>query len=268
MAKRATVEKRPRRERGSLNPGDILDGAFDLAGQVGIDKLSMPMLGKHLDVGVTSIYWYFRKKDDLLNAMTDSALSTHAEELFAANRIRSGNWRAALGEHARTMRDVFRANPILCDLVLIRSSLSSEAALLGAQATERVIAELVAAGFTSDGAVDTYSAIQLHVHGSVVLQRLRDRSPEADAEPRAYYEQLTITPGDTPLLAEAEERGLHSGMPDDHNFEFGLDCILEQAERSLTAGAPARKPAKAASSSRARQSSPHTRATKKAVSAT
>ncbi len=74
MAKQATAEKRQRRERGSINPDDIINGAFELAEQVGIDNLSMPLLGKHLGVGVTSIYWYFRKKDDLLNAMTDRAL--------------------------------------------------------------------------------------------------------------------------------------------------------------------------------------------------
>ena len=74
MAKQATAEKRQRRERGSINPDDIINGAFELAEEVGIDNLSMPLLGKHLGVGVTSIYWYFRKKDDLLNAMTDRAL--------------------------------------------------------------------------------------------------------------------------------------------------------------------------------------------------
>ncbi len=74
MARQATAEKRPRRERGSINPDDIIKGAFELAEEVGIDNLSMPLLGKHLGVGVTSIYWYFRKKDDLLNAMTDRAL--------------------------------------------------------------------------------------------------------------------------------------------------------------------------------------------------
>jgi transcriptional regulator, TetR family len=58
----ATADKRRRRERGSINPDDIVSGAFELAEQVSIDNLSMPMLGKHLDVGVTSIYWYFRKK--------------------------------------------------------------------------------------------------------------------------------------------------------------------------------------------------------------
>ncbi|BCI86700.1 hypothetical protein NIIDMKKI_19060 [Mycobacterium kansasii] len=77
MAKQATADKRQRRERGSINPDDIITGAFELAEQVSIDNLSMPLLGKHLGVGVTSIYWYFRKKDDLLNAMTDRALSKY-----------------------------------------------------------------------------------------------------------------------------------------------------------------------------------------------
>jgi AcrR family transcriptional regulator len=63
VAKPATAEKRQRRERGSINPDDIINGAFELAEELGIDNVSMPLLGKHLGVGVTSIYWYFRKKD-------------------------------------------------------------------------------------------------------------------------------------------------------------------------------------------------------------
>ena len=65
MAGQETAPKRKRRERGSIDPEEIINGAFELAEEVSIDNLSMPMLGKHLGVGVTSIYWYFRKKDDL-----------------------------------------------------------------------------------------------------------------------------------------------------------------------------------------------------------
>lgn len=93
VAKQATAEKRQRRERGSINPDDIISGA-ELAEQVSIDNLSMPLLGKHLGVGVTSIYWYFRKKDDLLNAMADRALRQY---VFATrmSRPRTGARRCA-----------------------------------------------------------------------------------------------------------------------------------------------------------------------------
>ena len=121
VAKQATAEKRQRRERGSINPDDIISGAFELAEQVSIDNLSMPLLGKHLGVGVTSIYWYFRKKDDLLNAMTDQALRKY---VFATPYVEATDWRETLRNHARSMREAPMGNPILCDLILIRSALS------------------------------------------------------------------------------------------------------------------------------------------------
>ncbi|WP_433602974.1 TetR/AcrR family transcriptional regulator [Nocardia sp. CA-135953] len=263
MAKRAAAEKRPRRERGSLNPGDILDGAFELADQVSLDNLSMPMLAKHLDVGVTSIYWYFRKKDELLNAMTDRALRQYAT--FVTPFVVASDWRESLRNHARTMRETFNGNPILCDLILIRSALSPAAAQLGTRQTEEIIANLVEAGLSLDAAVATYSAVQLHVRGSVVLQRLSDKNEESESGAGAHYDRLAMSPDTTPLLAEAGSKGLHSGAPDDRNFEYGLDCILEQASRLLESGsgakakkapakkAPAKKaPAKKASAAKSR----------------
>ena len=104
MAKQATAEKRQRRERGSINPDDIIKGAFELAEEVGIDNLSMPLLGKHLGVGVTSIYWYFRKKDDLLNAMTDRALRQY---VFATPYVEAKDWRETLAQsRAHDAKDV------------------------------------------------------------------------------------------------------------------------------------------------------------------
>lgn len=145
VAKQATADKRQRRERGSINPDDIITGAFELAEQVSIDNLSMPLLGKHLGVGVTSIYWYFRKKDDLLNAMTDRALRKY---VFATPYVEASDWRETLRNHARSMRKTFIGNPILCDLILIRSALSPKAARLGVQEIEKAIAGLVEAGLS------------------------------------------------------------------------------------------------------------------------
>jgi AcrR family transcriptional regulator len=69
-----TAQIRRRRDSGSISVDEIINGAFEVAAEVSIDNLSMPLLAKHLGVGVTSIYWYFRRKADLLNAMTDRAL--------------------------------------------------------------------------------------------------------------------------------------------------------------------------------------------------
>ena len=186
VAKQATADKRQRRERGSINPDDIIKGAFELAEQVGIDNLSMPLLGKHLGVGVTSIYWYFRKKDDLLNAMTDRALST----VRVRHAVRRGQ---------RLARDVAQSRPHHAEDVHGQSDpvrphpdpLRAEPAGRPdgrAQEVEKAIASLVEAGLSPEDAFDTYSAVSVHVRGSVVLQRLYEKNQSADEGPGASLE--------------------------------------------------------------------------------
>lgn len=253
MAKQATADKRQRRERGSINPDDIISGAFELAEQVSIDNLSMPLLGKHLGVGVTSIYWYFRKKDDLLNAMTDRALSKY---VFATPYVEASDWRETLANHARLMRKTFMGNPILCDLILIRAALSPKAARMGAQEMEKAVSNLVEAGLSPEDAFDTYSAVSVHVRGSVVLQRLYEKNQSSDIGPRAIEDAVSIDPEKTPLLAQITRIGHRLAAPDEPNFEYGLTCILDHASRLIEEGkaskgakpAPARqrKPAKSA----------------------
>lgn len=243
MAKQVTAEKRQRRERGSINPDDIIKGAFELAEAVGIDNLSMPLLGKHLGVGVTSIYWYFRKKDDLLNAMTDRALKQY---VFATPYIEASDWRETLRNHARVMRKTFLGNPILCDLILIRSALSPRAAKLGVVAVEKAIQSLAEAGLSPEDAFDTYSAVSVHVRGSVVLQRLYDKNRAGDDGPGDFEETMVIDPETTPLLAKVSDEGHRIGASDEKNFEYGLDCILDHAERLIeestaTSSPPRRK---------------------------
>ncbi|AYE97091.1 TetR family transcriptional regulator [Mycobacterium paragordonae] len=243
MAKQATAEKRQRRERGSINPDDIISGAFELAEQVSIDNLSMPLLGKHLGVGVTSIYWYFRKKDDLLNAMTDRALSKY---VFATPYVEAKDWRETLRNHARLMRKTFMGNPILCDLILIRAALSPKAARVGAQEMEKAIANLVEAGLSPEDAFDTYSAISLHVRGSVVLHRLHEKNQSSEDGTRSIEEAVAVDPQTTPLIAQVTGKGHRIAAPDETNFEYGLECILDHAGQLIEAGKTSSKAAKSA----------------------
>lgn len=233
MAKPATATKRPRRERGSINPDDIIAGAFELAEQVSIDNLSMPLLGKHLGVGVTSIYWYFRKKDDLLNAMTDRALR---EYVFATPYVEAADWRETLANHARAMRKTFMGSPILCDLILIRAALSPRAVRAGEQEVEKAIASLVEAGLSAEDAFDTYSAVSVHVRGSVVLHRLYEKNVAANEDAHPLEDAIVGTAESTPLLAKVSAEGHRIGAADERNFEFGLQCLLDHAAALIEDG--------------------------------
>ena len=197
-----TAQPRRRRDRGSINVEDILNGAFEVAAEVSIDNLSMPLLAKHLDVGVTSIYWYFRRKDDLLDAMTDLALERYE---FTAPYIDASNWHESLRNHAQTMRKEFRSNPILCDLVLIRGQYGGDALQGALKKIEQPIAALVEAGLTPEHAVETYGAISVHTRGSVVLERLQEKTLSG--------------------------RGV--GFADDIDFDYIVDSILDHAEHLI-----------------------------------
>ena len=105
MPKAAPKAIRQRRQRGSINAEEIIAGAFEVARRESLDQLSMPALAEHLGVGVTSIYWYFRKKDDLLNAMTDVAVDTYIREMPP---LPDGlPWQDVLYDHFRNSRVEF-----------------------------------------------------------------------------------------------------------------------------------------------------------------
>jgi AcrR family transcriptional regulator len=197
------AQRRRRRERGSISVDEILNGAFEVASEVSIDNLSMPLLARQLDVGVTSIYWYFRKKDELLDAMTDRALQRYE---FTVPCIDTSNWRASLRNHALTMRRQFLEDPILCDLVLIRGHYGASALHGALQEIEAPVAALVEAGLTPEQAVETYGAISVHTRGSVVLARLQNKT----------------VPG----------RGI--GYADDIDFDYILDSILDNAAQLIS----------------------------------
>ena len=218
VAKQATADKRQRRERGSINPDDIISGAFELAEQVSIDNLSMPLLGKHLGVGVTSIYWYFRKKDDLLNAMTDRALSKY---VFATPYVEASDWRETLRNHARLMRKTFMGNPILCDLILIRAALSPKAARLGAQEMERAIANLVEAGPITRGRLRHLLggfAARPRIGGAASAVREEPVGRRADRAPsRTPWPSIPRT---TPLIAQVSRQGSPDRGPRRNQFRI------------------------------------------------
>jgi hypothetical protein len=127
---------------------------------------------------------------------------------------------------------------------------------------EKAIANLVEAGLSPEDAFDTYSAVSVHVRGSVVLQRLYEKNQSTDVGQRAIEDAVAIDPEKTPLLAQVTRIGHRIGAPDETNFEYGLNCILDHAsglieESNGSKGSKAgpsrqRKPAKSSSGQQAR----------------
>ena len=161
-------QQRRRRERGSISVDEILNGAFEVAAEVSIGNLSMPLLARAPGYRQsTSIYWYFRKKDELLDAMTDRALD--AIQVHRARSIDASNWRESLRNHAhRRCAGSFSTTRCCATSSSSAGITASRAARRPARRSNNPSAALVEAGLTSEQAVETYGAISVHTRGSVV----------------------------------------------------------------------------------------------------
>ena len=214
--------KPKRRPRGSLDVEEIISGAFELADVVSIAGLSMPVLAKHLDVPVTSIYWHFRKKEQLLNAMTERATRQYH---FTNPFVDGGTWQDGLRNHFRKMHLVFRENPVLCELILMRTGeLSPDATRTSVDNLEAVVKTMVDSGFTPDDALSVYLALSGHGRGTSMIEHLNI------SQRRHQGSRPTGVTADHPLLRELEYNG-HA--IDSVEFEFTLEAIIARAEHLL-----------------------------------
>jgi AcrR family transcriptional regulator len=222
------TERRNRRQRGSISAEEIVRGAFDVASGISLDRLSMPNLAEHLDVGVTSIYWYFRKKEDLLNAMTDIAVDNFQHELPALD---PADWQGSLRLHFAEQRRIMREDPTLLDLLLIRtSSYSKDATRRVFEVTEELVSILMKHGFTPDNALRVYNTISVYTRGIIIHDRVLrlSNAPTLDLTRQPRMADWTTMP----ILASMVDRYSFSGTFDE-DFEFGLDRLICGFERLL-----------------------------------
>ncbi|MCU1533391.1 MAG: TetR family transcriptional regulator [Arthrobacter sp.] len=207
---------RKRRARGSISAEEILLGAYELASDESLDALSMPRLAQRLDVGVTSIYWYFRSKEELLDTMTERAMVEFDHSFELAQDL---PWDGYLKTYFRQFREVFRSNGLLCDLIVMRTgSLTPDATLVAAQRIDQVLGVLVRAGFTPDAAMYAYSALSVFVRGHLFLERRWVASERPDLTAQSAFSN---TPGLS--VINGLSRSHTMSMTSDDDFEFGLE---------------------------------------------
>jgi AcrR family transcriptional regulator len=228
VPKAAPKASRERRQRGSINAEEIIAGAFEVARRVSLDQLSMPVLAEHLGVGVTSIYWYFRKKEDLLNAMTDVAVDTVVRELPLMADDKP--WQEVLYNHCHDSRALHREDQILTDLLLLRTSTyTRDATRRVFEMEEALLRRLVDAGFTTENALMVYNAASIYMRGMIINDRILRLSdaPTLDDRQRRIADWSAL-----PLLGSLVDHHLLAGTSDE-DFAFGMGRLISSFEALL-----------------------------------
>ena len=209
--------------RTPLNRERVVRAAVALADEAGLEALSMRKLGQRLGVEAMSLYNHVANKDDLLDGMIDVVFSEI--DLPASD----AGWRTAMRQRAASVREALARHPWATGLMELRTTPGPTSL----RHHEAVLDCLREAGFSIENATHAYWLLDSYIYGFAIQEAsLPFGTPEELAEMAEIV--LPRVPAETyPRLNEAAAAALASGDDYTHEFEFGLDLILDGLERLL-----------------------------------
>ncbi len=213
----------PRPSDVPLNRNRLLRTAIGLADSAGIAALTMRSLAHELGVKPMSLYHHVANKEEILDGIID--------EVFSEIELPSdeGDWRSAMRHRAISARGVLARHPWATPLMESRAN-PGPATL---RHHDAVIGTFRRAGFSIELTAHAYSLLDSYVYGFA----LEEASLPFDTEtaPEMAEAILAQFPSDQyPYLAElAYEHVLQPGYDYAHEFEFGLELILDGLDRLL-----------------------------------
>jgi AcrR family transcriptional regulator len=223
-----TVRKPGRPAR--LDRDQILQAAFSIADEEGLEAATMRAIGERLGVEAMSLYRHVRNKDDLLDGLVDMVFS----EMVVPRATR---WKTALRERCVLMRQALNRHP--WSIGLMESRMQPGPANL--RHRDDVLAVLLEAGFKSPDATHAYNVLDSYVYGFVLQEK---ELPFSNAKELAEVGEslLAQVPADLyPNLSTVSAELLANGFDFAAEFEFGLDLILDAIERFRESREPPRK---------------------------
>jgi AcrR family transcriptional regulator len=205
----------PGSKQQRLSRDRILGVALETVEEEGLDGLSMRRLAQRLDVWPMSIYRYFRDKDELLDAVAESAavgLAVPSARASWRNQMRAllHEARRALGSDLASRLPRAMVSPGLLRL--------SEAGL----------AILERAGFDKAQAASAWRALLSYTFG------FAHTSMTGDAARRTRAAIAALPEDEFPALHDAADE-LAAVLAADEEFDRGLDSLLDGLAASLGA---------------------------------
>ena len=201
----------------------IVDEALLLLNEVGIDKLSTRKLAERLGVQQPALYWHFKNKSALLDAVNTAMLARyHTYRLPSPGQ----NWVDFSYANARSMRSTLLS--VRDGARLTAGTRPSETDFADA---ELVLELYVAAGFTAEEALNISISLARYVVGYVLEEQgERERNDEDAGEDADLGAELDAFP----ILSEAFRSLVDQGtINTEKAFESGLRYFVDGVEQAL-----------------------------------
>jgi AcrR family transcriptional regulator len=203
-----------------------VEGASRLVARDGLEALSMRRLAEELGVGTMTLYGYFRKKEELLDAVVDAAAAR-----IEIPRGRRG-WRSEIRALMETIRRTLMEHPVGV-LLRQRRPMWSPGAL---RVSEAGIQALRKGGFSKADAARGYRSLFNYTFGFAAFSP-HEVSTETSRQALAV---LAALPDDQyPAQTEAASE-LADAVGGEAQFLYGLDLLLDGLEGKLPRRIPRR----------------------------
>jgi AcrR family transcriptional regulator len=190
----------------------VLREAVVFVDEHGLAALSMRALGRRLGVEAMSIYNHVPGKEALLDGLVEVVLSdVHS---------RAEDWRNALHEIAGRYREAGRLHPEIVMLSAARRFTDPP----WARPTEDMLAAFRRGGFDRTMSVHGYRIVSAYMTGYVFGELRLVGAPTL----RTYLDR--IDPAEHPVIHELADE--LAGLDRTHEYELGLELILETLERN------------------------------------
>jgi AcrR family transcriptional regulator len=220
----ASPAKPAAESRTPLSRDRVLRAAVAFADESGIATLTMRKLGEALGVEAMSLYNHVANKGDLLDGMIDL--------VFSEIDLPSGGagWKAAMRRRAVSARQALSRHPWAIGLMESRTS-PGPATL---RHHDAVLGSLRQGGFPVALAAHAFSVLDSYIYGFALQEATLPFEAGEETADLAQMIMARFTAGEYPYLTELTvEHVLQPGYDYGHEYEFGLDLILDGLERSL-----------------------------------
>ncbi len=206
--------------RSPLTRDSVLRAAIALADTDGIDKLTMRALGRALGVEAMSLYNHVANKDAILDGITDAVFGDIVVPPAGTP------WQEAMRLRALSAHEALLAHPWATLLITSRFNIGPGMT----RYLDATLGRLLEGGFTIEGALDAWHALDSHIYG-FTLQQLNLPFAAEEASQVSTDVLPRLDAARFPHVVDIIGRIMQTGRTED--FTFGLDLILDGLERRL-----------------------------------
>jgi AcrR family transcriptional regulator len=200
--------------------------AIELAGENGLEALSMRNLADRLHVTPMSLYNHVANKDEILDSLI--------EAVFAEIELPdASNWKTAIRTSALSARDALVRHPWATSLWMTRQGGGTSRMRHG----NWVLATLRTAGLSDEMIFHAYHILETHLLGSTLQQLNFPYQGEELADmARTFLRDFPMD--EYPDMVEHIRQHIEPSARSQTGFEFALDLILDGLERARAGERP------------------------------